>query len=90
MFLQGDAAAALERMVATFLGRVALLYQQAVDTGELAPGTEAGKAALGFWADYYTVLVFGLSAEATVEAQLELLGELLDQRLSGLRANKEQ
>ena len=90
LFLEGDAAAVFEGMVASFVGQVAILYQRAVDAGELAPGTEAGKAALGFWADYFTVLIFGLSSEATVEAQLELLGDLLDQRFSGLRASKEQ
>jgi AcrR family transcriptional regulator len=90
LFVGAAHEAAMDAMVGSFLSRVASLYAEAAERGELAPREEWLTPALGFWADYFLGLVGGLRQDRfDVDAHVALVEKLLEQRLWGLATGKE-
>lgn len=85
LFVEGEHQDSMDAMVMEFLSRVAQLYAEAAECGELAPREDWMLAAMGFWADYFMGLIAGLRQERfDVETHVALVGHLLRQRIGGL------
>lgn len=71
-------AAQFQRFLAWIAGELAAGQAR----GDVRLGLDLGVAALGYWADYYLVLLMGLTGEAPLEQQRATLEALLRMRLS--------
>lgn len=85
LFVEGEERTRLGAQVQAFLAEVARLFQAAAVAGEVRAEVAAFDAALGFWADYFTVLVGGLREDqVSTRRQLRTLETLLELRFAGL------
>lgn len=85
-FQQTEEMAHIELDLLEFLTGVANLAVQARQRGELSPEFKPQLFASAFWSFYVLSLQMGLKADSfDVEAQTDLVGQLLDQHLTGYR-----
>ena len=85
LFLEGTEEFSTAAQIEEFLHAVEGLLAAAVARGELRSDLVAPEAALGFFADYFCILLGALRTPGTVAAQQELLGRLLALRLTGMQ-----
>jgi AcrR family transcriptional regulator len=79
LFLEGDPGDTLAGLMATFLGRVGDLFQQAVDLGEMPVDTDVAQTLMAFFSFYMTCLIGGVRGEVfQVDIWVEMFGRLLD------------
>ncbi len=79
LFLEGEPGDTLAGLMASFLGRVAGLFQGAIERGELPAGTDIGQALMAFLSFYTMCLIGGARGPVFhVDIWVEMLGRLLD------------
>lgn len=80
LFLEGEPGETLAGLMATFLGRVGELFQQAIDRGELPADIDVGQSLMAFLSFYMMCLIGGVRCEVFhVDIWVEMLGRLLDE-----------
>lgn len=79
-FPEGAPKAYLHAQLERYLAWVAEQLAAGAARGELRPGLDLQTATLGYWADYYLVLLMGLMGGATPEVQGQTLEGLLRMR----------
>lgn len=86
LFLQSNGRFSTGAQVQEFITGVEQACAAAVERGELRADVVAADAALGFFADYFLVLIGALQQPiADVAVQQELLARLVDLRIVGMR-----
>lgn len=81
-FMEGPAMDPLTAQIGRQFAWLGQELAAAQARGEVAPDLDPRVAVLGYWADYYLVLLMGLRGERLgLDAQLGLLGGLLRMRL---------
>lgn len=81
-FPEGAHKEALGAQFMEFLAWVGGELAAGAERGELRDGLDIGVAALGYWADYYLVLLMGLMGGREPPEQAETLRALLEMRLT--------
>jgi AcrR family transcriptional regulator len=86
LFLEGSEQFSTGAQVWAFVEGIERLFTAAVERGDLRGDLAVNDAALGFFADYFLVLIGALQqADADVAGQQEMLARLLDLRIAGMR-----
>ncbi len=83
--LDGETFAAIHDLWAPFMGRIIALHQAAVSRSELRADADCSTAALAYWSFYFMGLQMGLMTSTfDVDVTLDIVGDLVNQHLSGL------
>ena len=79
LFLEGNPGDTLAGMMATFLGRVGGLFQQAIDGGELPANLDVAQVLMAFLSFYTMCLIGGVRGPVFhVDIWVDVFGRLLD------------
>ncbi len=85
IFMEGDGAENIKQLEQEYIGKMGVIFEEAVKRGEIQSSTSYPDAVTAFWAFYTHTLLEGLNTPVfDIDRQLEQMDRLVDQLLDGI------